>query len=152
MDELATRRLKASDHAAWRRLFNAYGDFYGVDICDAVADSVWDWLLDPGHVLEGLVVVDPGRAPVGLAHVRACPRPLGGCDVGFLDDLYVAPAWRGSGAADALMAALRELAGERGWPAIRWTTQHFNARARAFYDRYTGAPSDFILYNWVPGG
>lgn len=25
---------------------------------------------------------------------------------------------------------------------------HFNERGRAFYDRYTSGPSDFIIYQW----
>ncbi|MEX2366478.1 MAG: GNAT family N-acetyltransferase, partial [Pseudohongiellaceae bacterium] len=81
----------------------------------------------------------------------ACPRPLGGCDMGFLDDMFVSPDARGSGAADALFAGLQALAEERGWPALRWITQHFNERARAFYDRYTGGPSDFIMYQLKRG-
>jgi len=139
------------DKAQWRVLFNGYADFYSVPMDDATAERVWAWLLDPGHVLEGLVARDEGGAIVGLAHVRACPRPLGGCDIGFLDDLYVLPEARGSGAADALFAALRALAAERGWPALRWITQHFNERGRAFYDRYTSGPSDFIVYQWKQG-
>jgi ribosomal protein S18 acetylase RimI-like enzyme len=93
-------------------------------------------------------VRDEGGDIVGFAHVRACPRPLGGCDIGFLDDMFVAPEARGSGAADALFEGLRALAAERGWPALRWITQHFNERGRAFYDRYTAGPSDFIMYQW----
>jgi hypothetical protein len=48
----------------------------------------------------------------------------------------------------ALFAALTNLAVTRGWPTIRWITQHFNKRGRAFYDRYTGGPSYFIVYQW----
>jgi GNAT superfamily N-acetyltransferase len=140
-----------NDKAQWRVLFNGYADFYSVSMNDATAERVWAWLLDPDHVLEGLVARDEGGAIIGLAHVRACPRPLGGCDIGFLDDLYVLPEARGSGAADALFEALRALAAERGWPALRWITQHFNERGRAFYDRYTSGPSDFIMYQWKQG-
>lgn len=144
-----TRWVTEADGPAWRRLFDDYARFYGVTLDDTVARRVWHWLCDPEHVLEGIVVEDAEGRLVGLAHVRACPRPLGGVEIGFLDDLFVEETARGSGAADALFAALRRLAGERGWPAIRWLTQHYNARGRAFYDRYTGGPSDFILYNWT---
>jgi GNAT superfamily N-acetyltransferase len=137
-----------SEKARWRKLFDGYADFYEVPISDSIADTVWGWLLDPEHVLQGLVVRDENSAMLGFAHVRACPRPLGGSEIGFLDDMYVAPEARGTGAADALFAGLHTLASERGWPAIRWVTQHFNARGRAFYDRYTAGPSDFIMYQW----
>ncbi len=80
--------------------------------------------------------------------MRACPRPLGGCDIGFLDDMFVLPEARGSGAADASFAALKDLAVARGWSTIRWITQHFDERCRAFYNRYTGGPSDFSMYQW----
>lgn len=150
MADFPTRFVAERDKAAWRALFDGYAGFYGMTMDDATAERVWRWLLDPDHVLEGLLVRDVQGHAVGLAHVRACPRPLGGGDIGFLDDMYVLPEARGSGAADALFAALKELAAERGWPAIRWITQNFNARARTFYDRYTAGPTDFILYQWKP--
>ena len=146
--EFQIRFVSEADAADWRTLFDGYADFYETTMTDAKAAEVWRWLRDPQHVLEGLIARDAGGVAVGIVHVRACPRPLAGCDMGFVDDMYVLPAARGSGAADALFASLRELAGERGWPVLRWITQHFNARGRAFYDRYTAGPSDFILYQW----
>lgn len=136
------------DFDAWRPLFEGYADFYGTVLTDAAADQVWSWLHDPNHLLEGLLARDANGRAVGLAHVRACPRPLTGATIGFLDDLYVAPDARGSGAADALFEALADRARERGWPAMRLLTQEFNYRGRAFYDRYMGAKSDFIMYQW----
>ena len=151
MNEYHARALLADDESDWQRLFAGYADFYGVALDQSTADRVWGWLLDPGHVLEGLMLRDREDRAVGLAHVRGCPRPLAGGDIGFLDDLFVAPEARGSGAADVLFAALESLAADRGWPTIRWLTQSFNHRGRAFYDRYTGGPSDFIMYQWQVG-
>ena len=148
MKDFRTAFVIDTDKNEWRALFDGYADFYSVVMNDEIADRVWHWLLDPTHVLEGLLTRESTGLAVGIAHVRACPRPLGGGDVGFLDDMFVLPEARGSGAADALFAALRDLADTRGWPSIRWITQHFNARGRAFYDRYTGGPSDFIMYQW----
>jgi len=148
MTDHRTSFVSVDDKAEWRALFDGYAEFYGVPMNDAIADEVWAWLHDPEHVLEGILVWDGDGRVVGMAHVRACPRPLGGCEMGFLDDMFVLPEARGSGAADALFDRLRELAGERGWPVIRWVTQHFNERGRAFYDRYTEGPSDFIMYQW----
>jgi len=149
MSEITVRHVRVDDHDDWRPLFEGYADFYRATLTDAVADRVWAWLLDPQHVLEGLIARDSAGHAVGIAHVRACPRPLAGRDMGFLDDLYVDPAARGSGAADALMAALADLAAQRGWPVIRWLTQEYNYRGRAFYDRYTGGRSDFLMYQWA---
>lgn len=138
--------VSAEAKSEWRALFEGYAAFYRSPISDEIVERVWNWLLDPGHVLEGLVARDSQGRAVGIAHVRACPRTLSGSDIGFLDDLFVDPGARGDGAADALLARLRELAIDRGWASIRWITQHFNERGRGFYDRYTGGPSDFIMY------
>ena len=151
MSEFQIRAVIETDKAEWRVLFNGYADFYGVVINDNIADTVWGWLHDPDHVLEGLIARNTDGAAVGMAHVRPCPRSLAGGEIGFLDDLFVHPHARGSGAADALFAALKTHADTRGWTAIRWITQHFNDRGRAFYDRYTDGPSDFIMYQWTPG-
>jgi GNAT superfamily N-acetyltransferase len=148
MQSFQTRFVTRSDKDEWRVLFDGYAEFYGVAMKDSIADRVWEWLLDSGHALEGLITCDATGKAVGFAHFRACPRPLGGCDIGFLDDMYVTPESRGGGAADAIFDSLRRIADERGWPVIRWVTQHFNERGRRFYDRYTSGPSDFIMYQW----
>lgn len=148
MAAFTTDFVAENDKAEWRKLFQGYAEFYEVPMGDATADTVWGWLLDPKHLLEGMLVRDDSGKVVGFVHVRACPRSLGGCDVGFLDDMFVAPDARGSGAADASFEGLQRLAAARGWPAVRWITQHFNERGRAFYDRYTSGPSDFIMYQW----
>lgn len=136
----------ADDKEEWRALFEGYASFYNTPLTDEIIDQVWNWLLDPEHVFEGLLVRDRQHKALGLVHVRSCPRPLSGGEIGFVDDMFVDPSARGSGASDALVTRLQELAKERGWPFLRWITQHFNERGRAFYDRYTGGPSDFIVY------
>ena len=149
MMQFTTCAIAATDYADWKPLFYGYAEFYKTAMNDRIADTVWQWLCDDQHVLEGLLTRDDNGAAVAMAHIRACPRPLAGGEIGFLDDMFVAPEARGHGAADALFAALRERAIERGWPAIRWVTQHFNARGRGFYDKYTDGPSDFIMYHWA---
>ncbi len=146
--QFQTDFVSEDDKAEWRTLFDGYADFYKVQMTDDIIDTVWNWLLDPDHVFEGLLTRDDTGRAVAIAHIRACPRPLGGCEIGFLDDMFVLPAARGSGVADAVFAALKDLAADRGWPSIRWITQHFNERGRGFYDKYTNGPSDFIMYQW----
>jgi len=148
MNDFNTHLVTEADEADWRALFNGYAEFYDVEMTEEIAGRVWFWLLDPTHVMEGFLVRDANGRAVGLAHVRACPRSLAGGEMGFLDDLFVHPDARGSGAADALFETLKERAEDRGWPSIRWITQHFNERGRSFYDKYTGGPSDFIMYQW----
>ena len=132
---VTVRDVAAGDRAVWDRLYTGYAAFYRVDQTPAMRDTVWGWLMDAGHETCGLVACDADGAVVGLAHYRAFARPLSASTGGFLDDLFVDPGARGTGAADALIAALRAIGQARGWSVIRWITAEDNYRARGLYDR-----------------
>ena len=112
-----------------------YAAFYRVEQTAQMRAKVWGWLHDPGHEVEGLVALAGDAGPVGLAHVRPFARPLAASIGGFLDDLFVAPEARGSGAAQALIDAVAACGRERGWSVVRWITAEDNYRGRAVYDR-----------------
>lgn len=92
--------------------------------------------MDPHHELKAIIAIDDQERIVGLAHYRPFARPLDASVGCFLDDLFVSPDARGSGAADALLAHLRYLARENGWSVVRWLTADDNYRARAKYDQH----------------
>lgn len=119
----------------WERLYQQYANFYGVEQTPQMRARVWSWINDPAHEVEGLVAVDADGRAIGLAHFRPFARPLAAATGGFLDDLFVAPEARGSGAAQALLDALADIGRARGWSLIRWITADDNYRARAAYDR-----------------
>lgn len=131
---LNIRPLAPADRAAWDGLYAGYAAFYGVAQTDEMRDRVWSWLMDAGHGTEGLIAELDG-VPVGLTHFRAFARPLSATVGGYLDDLFVAPNARGSGAAAALIAAVQAEGKARGWSVVRWITAEDNDRARALYDR-----------------
>ena len=95
------RPLGPQDRNSWETLYRGYADFYRVETDAEKLASLFGWLLDPGHVCEGIVALDAESRLIGLAHFRAMPSPLRGSEVGFLDDLFVDPACRGNGAAEA---------------------------------------------------
>lgn len=128
------RPVAAADRAAWDALYAGYAAFYKVTQTDAMRDTVWGWLMDPGQAVTGFVAVLEGQV-IGIAHARAFARPLSASTGGFLDDLFVSPDARGTGAAQALIAAVVAEGRARGWSVIRWITAGDNARARAVYDR-----------------
>jgi ribosomal protein S18 acetylase RimI-like enzyme len=144
------RPVTAHDHDRWRELYAAYARFYDVSQTDEQAERTWGWLLDPAHEVEGLVVADEAGRVAGLAHVRPFARPLMGSTGGFLDDLHVDEQARGTGAVDALLAALRERALERGWSVVRWITADDNYRARGKYDQ-VAVRTAWITYDMEPG-
>jgi ribosomal protein S18 acetylase RimI-like enzyme len=142
--------VRSADRPAWEELYRGYGDFYAVAMPPDKLDRVWGWLHDPQHEVNG-IVVRPAEdaAPVGLAHYRPFSRPLHGSVGCFLDDLFVAPSARGTGAVDALLLELRTRSAARGWDVVRWITRASNARARSTYDRLA-AETDFITYDMPP--
>lgn len=128
------RPVAPEDAARWRELYRGYRLFYEMPDDEAALDTVWAWLGDDGHELDGFVVVDPSGRLGGLAHVRPFTRPLN-ADTGlYLDDLFVDPELRGHGLGRLLLAFLGELAGARGFGVVSWMTAEDNATARALYD------------------
>jgi len=53
----------------------------------------------------------------------------------WLEDLFVDPAARGTGAGRALMAELAHIVETRGWVAMDWEVLDWNAPALGFYER-----------------
>ena len=131
---LNIRAPVSKDRNVWGALYAAYAEFYQVPQTDEMRDLVWGWVMDPSHEVECRLALLDGRA-VGLAHFRPFARPLAAATGGFLDDLFVAPEARGSGAAEALIRAVEAEGRARGWGVIRWITGEDNTRARALYDR-----------------
>jgi len=60
----------------------------------------------------------------------------------WLDDLYVTPAARGSGAGRALLRHLAALALDRGCARFEWWVLDWNARAIEFYRKVGAEPMD----------
>jgi GNAT superfamily N-acetyltransferase len=143
------RPVQHGDRAGWDVLYQGYAAFYRVDQTAEMRDRVWGWLHDPAHSTEGLVAEAGNGGLIGLAHFRPFARPLSATTGGFLDDLFVAPEVRGSGAAEALIAELKAIAGQRGWSVVRWITAADNARARAVYDR-VATLTQWVTYDLKP--
>ena len=140
------------DQDAWRRLFAAYCQFYEQEVTEDHFNRVWSWIHDSEEVRAILVVPLAGSGePVGLAHLRPWVRPLRGEVAGYLDDLFVDPGARGSGAVKALFEAIEAIAEEEGWGLVRWATAKDNQRARGLYERIA-TQTDWITYDMAING
>ena len=149
MGEWVVEPPTQADYDSWRQLYRGYAEFYEFNQTDEQAATVWTWIHDPQHEVRALVVRQDGGAPVGLAHYRPFARPLRASSGCFLDDLFVAASQRGSGAADALLAALRRIAASEGWDTVRWITADNNYRARSKYDQ-VATRTMWITYEMAP--
>jgi GNAT superfamily N-acetyltransferase len=143
---LRVRKLEARDRAAWERLFRAYIQFYRAEVADEVIDLTWQRLLSGGEGEPvGLVAVDEADVPIGLAHVLFHGSTWSATRYCYLEDLFVDPLRRNSGAGRALIEAVYREADARGCTRTYWVTEEGNATARALYDRLaTKAP--FVQY------
>jgi len=132
-------------------LIRAYLDFYEVNPSDesmlALSRSL---LADPE--LEGVQFIarDDDEQAIGFASLFWTWATTRGGRLGVMNDLFVAPEGRGSGAAEALIEACRQRCVERGAVALEWQTAVDNHRAQAVYDRIGGERSDRWLDYTLP--
>ena len=143
---LTIRPLRASDEADWRRLWAGYLAFYETTLPEQVYATTFARLLDPARPQQNALVAEQGGRLVGLVHYIYHAHNWRLEDVCYLQDLYVAPETRGTGAGRALIEAVYAAADANGTPAVYWMTQDFNTTARQLYDRIAKV-SPFIRYN-----
>ena len=137
--------LKINDKEQWRKLYQGYADFYKMPMNDDILDTVWSWIFDEENKFYAIGARSSQGNLVGFMHFREMPSPLRGSLIGFLDDLYVHPDYRGSGVVQSLFKELKSLAQKNYWPYVRWITASDNQRARAVYDKISGT-IDFVTY------
>jgi ribosomal protein S18 acetylase RimI-like enzyme len=128
------RSIKPSDKKDWQKLYCSYAAFYKVEMNQDILDTVWNWLEDEKHELNGLVCEFEEKI-VALAHYRRVPSPLRGKNIGFLDDLFVSPDFRGLKIGEKIISTLKNISSENGWGLIRWITRSDNLRAKSLYDK-----------------
>lgn len=130
--------LAHGDYAAWRPLWDDYLVFYKVDVPEHVTARTWQRLIDPQFPLYGRVVRLQGRIvgfAIHLPHVSTWQEGA----TCYLEDLYVAPEARGTGAGRALIDDLMSICERHDWEKLYWVTDNDNETARRLYDRYVPA-------------
>ena len=142
---MIVEKLKSSDRAEWSMLYKGYAEFYKMPMNDDILDKVWSWIFDEEIKFYAIGIKASEGELIGFMHFREMPSPLRGSLVGFLDDLYIHPDFRGSGAVQLLFKELKSIAKENNWPYVRWITASDNHRARKVYDKLSGV-IDFVTY------
>ena len=138
------RSLEQKDKRKWKKLYNAYADFYKVRMNSGILDTLWDWIHDDNHIINGICYELEGKI-VGIAHYRTIPRPIKGQYIGFLDDLFVEPDFRRKKIAQKLINHLKSLSKSNNWDGIRWITHSSNDNAKKLYDKIANN-TGFELY------
>jgi len=128
------REIKLKDKERWKKLYKGYADFYRVEMNNKILQTVWDWLNDKSHELKGIGCEIDGKI-VGIAHYRKLLRPLKGKYIGYLDDIFVDPEYRGQKIGKKLLNEIKEISKTNGWNLVRWQTDEDNFTAKKLYDK-----------------
>jgi GNAT superfamily N-acetyltransferase len=140
------RPVAATDYAAWLPLWRGYCAALDGDVSQATTDATWRRILAPDEPLACLAACTPEGSVVGMAVYHLHANTWSEKPVCYLEDLFVAPEARGSGAARALIDHLVILGRAQGWHRVYWHTTERNYRARALYDR-VAKRTDHVRYD-----
>jgi GNAT superfamily N-acetyltransferase len=116
-------------------LMHDYCVFYEVEPDDeGLAEMARALIASPEEEEMLLVARGEDGAPIGFAAVAWKWSSLRAARVAVLEDLFVDPGARRSGAGRALIDACAERARSHGAPALLWTTATDNHTAQSVYD------------------
>ena len=127
-------------------LISAYQRFYAVAEVDEERNrGFFRRFLAPSE--DGLLLGARAEgALVGYACLYWHFGSLEACETVLMNDLFVAPAWRGRGIGRALIDAAAEVARERGAPYLEWSTAPDNETAQRLYDSTGARRSEWVSY------
>lgn len=140
------RRLEAGDYREWEALFRGYHDFYEATVADDVYPLAWSRLLSrEAGTHDGFAAFDAEGAMIGIAHTLFHQSTWVKTGHVYMQDLFVKPASRGTGAGRALIEAVYAHADSLGAERTYWLTHESNTTARQLYDRVAKS-SGFLQY------
>jgi GNAT superfamily N-acetyltransferase len=139
------RPLEPRDREAWLPLWQGYLTFYETAVPDAVTDATWQRIVDPSGPIHAFGAFDDAGRMIGLVHYLFHPVTWSIAERCYLEDLFVSPVARGTGAGRALIEAVYRAADEVGADQVYWLTATTNATARKLYDGVARA-TPFMKY------
>ncbi|PVE97992.1 GNAT family N-acetyltransferase [Microbacterium sp. TPD7012] len=125
--------LTPADHSEWLVLWQGYLEFYEARLDDATTAATFARLVDGG--IHGALARDDAGTAIGLVHWLTHAATWTTTDYCYLEDLFVSPEARGTGAGKALIAHVRDWASAHGSAKTYWLTAETNTTARTLYDR-----------------
>ena len=132
LDGFTVRPASADDLAQLAPLVRAYHDFEGIQMDDGVRTSGLLTLLQDATLGQVLVACDEEALVGYVALCYGFSLEFGGRD-GFIDELFVLPAGRGTGIGTALLREACEAGIRNGLRVVHLEVARSNDRARALY-------------------
>jgi RimJ/RimL family protein N-acetyltransferase len=140
-------RVGEADLGELLPLMRGYCDFYEVSPSDDALLALSRALIaDPDREGVQLIARDGGEA-VGFATIYWSWATTTASRIGVMNDLFVAAAARGTGAAEELIRACVEECKHHGAEELTWQTAPDNARAQRVYDRVGATRAQWVDYS-----
>lgn len=142
------RPARATDVQAWYALWRGYCAELGGTVPEMTSEGIWQHIhiLARSDLIGCLLAYRSEGEPVGFANYVLHPHTWSLQSVCYLEDLFIVPEARGTGAGRALIEALAVLGKQKGWRRIYWHTHEDNYRARILYDRLA-TQTDYVRYD-----
>jgi GNAT superfamily N-acetyltransferase len=145
---IAIARVHEDDLAELLPLVRGYCDFYEVSPSDDELLALSRALIaDPDRDGVQLLARNEGEA-LGFATIYWSWATTIASRIGVMNDLFVAPAARGTGAAEQLILACVEECRQHGAAELTWQTAPDNERAQRVYDRVGATRSQWVDYSF----
>lgn len=142
--DLLIRPIASDERSAWELLWRGYLTFYESSQTPEAMDVTWARIHDPAEPMFALGAERDGRL-IGLVQYLFHRSFWTIGNYCYLQDLFVTPDARGTGAGRALIEAVEREARAAGASRVHWLTKEDNRAARALYDTLADR-SGFIQY------
>jgi GNAT superfamily N-acetyltransferase len=140
--------VRETDLAELLQLMRDYCDFYSVAPSDSdLLAMSRELIADPEREGLQLIARDAAGAAIGFATVFWSWSTLSASRIGVLNDLFVIPAARGEGTAEALIRSALERCRDQGASVLSWQTARDNHRAQAVYERIGARREEWLDYS-----
>lgn len=137
--------LRSSDRAEWQPLWDGYLAFYEAELDPSTTDATFARLTTAGSGLHGALARDDEGTAIGLVHWLTHLSTWTTTDYCYLEDLFVTPSARRTGAGRELIGHVRRWAERNGSAKVYWLTAEANSVAQGLYDQ-VAARTGFIHY------
>jgi GNAT superfamily N-acetyltransferase len=129
----------------WQPLWKGYLEFYRAELPEETTRTTFARLVGSDDAMFGLLAVSERGDGIGLTHCVVHPTTWSDAPSCYLEDLFVAPAARGSGLGRDLLEKAKRASVQRAAGRLYWHTPSYNGRARSLYD-LVARPTSFIVY------
>jgi GNAT superfamily N-acetyltransferase len=140
-------RVASTDLNELIPLMRGYCDFYEVSPSDDQLRALALMLIaNPDTAGLQLLAREEDGTATAFATIFWTYSTLSACEIGVMNDLFVAPAARGRGLGAELIRSCEAECSARGVTILEWQTAHSNARAQTVYDRSGAERTEWVTY------